>query len=244
MRFKRTTGKRTCKSLWVVCAAVVMTPVASWAAILVEEGLPNNPSYGFPTIPAPTSGDIGESATIAVVEGGVDAGSGPVSQLNDGLAQTSGAAPFNQHFWFNEGTVGKVQMTWASPISIAEVNTYTWHADNGQFNGRARQVYRLYGSSEAAPGVTDGDLAGVDWTFLGEVDTDDLFGGAGRPQQLAVNFSDAGGLGTFKHLLWRIEPPGSLGTFYGEFDVILVPEPATMFLFGIGTCIVLLRRRG
>lgn len=224
-----------------ITALIALAAALAWAgaqaAVLVEVGA-NNPSHTFPTLPPPSNADLGQSGTLSVVEGALNGNSGPVTVLNNGLAQDSvidccDIAPLpNGSAWIAEGTSGKIRLSFDAPKEINAVRTYSWFELAGQNNARAGQKYRLYGSAAAAPGVTDADLAGPDWSLLATVDSDAVTGtGASRPAQIASAVSAGGAaLGTFRHLLWDIDPVDGIGTFYGEFDVIAQATYAELVL--------------
>ncbi len=222
----------------------------------------------FPTIPAPSGTDLGQTGILSIVGGTVHPNSNPsVNILNDGLAQDGpvdccGATPNNPNgvtdsFFFTDTAPGKVRMDFAEAKNIAEVRAFSWFELTSQDNVRVGQLYDLYGSNAADPGNTDADLLDpAQWTLLGSINTDAQLGIGPRDYtQLASSVtSPTGSLGTYSHLLWHVRPLFanglnglSVSTFYSEFDVIeaasVIPEPATMSLLALAGAGMMMRRR-
>ena len=212
----------------------------------------NDASFTFASIPGPMADDLGEKATISMVQGSKYSASGDVDVLVDGTGGDSGTATDQSFFVGNGQAVGKILMSWDDAKWIREVRTFVWQDyTNDQ---RYPQVYELFGSLADNPGTGDADLAGGDWTLLAEIDSTDIFGYDGgsseiHPEQTAVSITGPGGvpLGTASHLLWRITLPdgGDQHAFYREFDVFAVPEPAGLTLIVLGSLLTvpMFRRR-
>ena len=108
-------------------------------------------------------------------------------------------------------------------MEIAEVNTYSWHA-----NSRGPQVYNLYVSDGTEPNFNASPdakthPAHVGWKLLASVDTRPKEGRLGG--QYGVNIrGKAGTLGKFRYLLFDAveaeydDPFGN--TFFSEIDVV------------------------
>jgi hypothetical protein len=202
------------------------------AAVLQYEAGSDNATFTFPSLRGPVAGDLGESATVtAVGPGSPHNASGPVGVLVDGTGGNDGADPTQNFFYLNANSpggssIGKVLMSWDEARPIGAVRTFSWQQYSNDL--RYPQYYKLYGSNAAAPGTADAALATPAWDLLAEVDSRGEFGFANNgssqthPRQTAVGIAgDSPLLGTYQHLLWRLETPGATQhTFMREFDVV------------------------
>jgi predicted alpha-1,2-mannosidase len=113
--------------------------------------------------------------------------------------------------WFDGP--GRMVMDLAAEVPVASVHTFSRHAGN-----RAPQRFVLY----AAPGATQPDAAtavpGKPWVRIATIDTSKL--GDGGKHGSSVTGIDGKAIGTYRWLLWVLEPNGNgQGTFFTEVDV-------------------------
>ena len=200
-------------------------------------------AFRFPTIEPPSSHDYADQsyghATIRVLRGKLGSGigsSGPVSVLLDGKGQSHQDAP-DQSAFFANNLSGAFLMDLGRAVSIAKINTYSWH-QNTTYNSqrhRAVQKYTLYGYAGDNLPPADGDVIDQGWVRLARVNSDDYFRVADpldRPSQQACSITAARGtIGRYRYLLWEVEPTvgwhtkETNNTFYGEFDVYADESP-------------------
>ncbi len=197
------------------------------------------PAFHFPTIEPPSDEDYVDAsqghATLRIVQGLLDAKSGPVTVLNDGHAQHDADSP-QESLFFGKDTCGRILMDLGTAVSVSKVNTYSWHKSRQEptIHSRAPQKYSLYGATGPSAPPTDGDLPARGWTLIARVNTD---GCSEQPREMdpsaqqGVSITAASGsLGHYRYLLWEVQPthsdhvPVSDSTFYGEFDVYGMPE--------------------
>lgn len=182
-----------------------------------------NHDFKFEHLPSPRKDDVGSKATLTMVDGDPDGGSGELSALTDGLLPMNEDDP-GANFYFKAGSMGgRFRMDFGRPIDVAQVVSYSWHT-----SARGPQLYKLYATDGSA---TDFDIApkrGVDpatrgWQFIATVSTIPKQGDDGG--QYAASISDSSGsLGKFRYLLFDCyvtELNDDWGnTFYSEIDVI------------------------
>ena len=176
----------------------------------------------YEQVPAPSGDDAATAAQFTSVAGVPVRPSDSADRLRDGHIQTSPDDPQNS-FFYEVGTVeGRLRIDLTRPVEVQRVNTYSWHKD-----GRAAQVYVLYGSLGNDPAFEPAPGLGVDpakrgWTRLAVVDTRNL--GPGGRHSVSVSRTDAATLGKFRYLLLEMFPTETRDrfghTFYGEIDVI------------------------
>jgi len=226
-----------------VLTLAILAPSAFSAVIVTTENMPyygqwndGDPVYTFTTLPDPSDVDFAEtadfSANVGVYGGGLD-------KLHDGLMPP-------RYGWDNPGDAAyydgdySITIDLGSAVAVAEVNTYSWHT-----NVRAPQKYDLYGSTN-----------GTDWTLIANVATG-LWDGTAwytyTPYEAhgdgvwgVSTTDDTGSLGTFRYLRFDISNATSeypYGAFFDEFDVNVIPEPATLSFLGLGLLAVAVRRR-
>ena len=167
----------------------------------------------------------GTGATISYVPGfarphgskptdDADAKARQLSKLADGEAAAS-ADDWAHSVWFDKHKVddketddGRLLVDLQKVVDVTRVNTFTWHAGY-----RSTQQYELFGSTaEQAPNATAADLAAAGWQHLAKVDSGTL----GEGDKHGVGISKAGGLGKWRHLLFKVS---SGSAFFSEIDV-------------------------
>ena len=198
-------------------------------------------AFRFPTIEPPSDRDYADRAagyaSIRLVRGALRAvsaiPSGAVGLLLDGRGQSAQDSPAESVFLDNNAA-GALLMDLGRAVSIAKINTFSWHQDRTPQNRvRAVQKFTLYGfDGETPPGV-DGDFEQAGWRQVARVNSDDFFRvmqPIDRPAQQACSITAArGAVGRYRYLLWAVEPTQSINplylnnTFYAEFDVYVEP---------------------
>ena len=155
--------------------------------------------------------------------------SGPPALLLDGRGQTAPDSPAESVF-FGPNDSGTLLLDLGRVITIAQINTYSWHQNQTAENRvRAVQKFTLFGFAGDAPPTFDGPPAEAGWVPIARVDSDDFFRvmqPIDRPAQQACAITGAqGSIGRYRYLLWVVEPTLSVtkpvldNTFYAEFDV-------------------------
>ena len=196
----------------------------------IEQG-DGTASFHFPTIAPPSGEDYADGsmgrATIRVAQGRLRTqarGSGPVSVLLDGIGQSHQDAPKESAF-FEDASGGSFLVDLGNAISVAKINTYSWHQHEilEEHRHRATQRFTLYGFEEdQLPDMTRPPRR-AGWTRIARVNTDEYFHVAEpleRPSQQACSITAARGeIGRFRYLLWVVHG----GTFFGELDVFGTP---------------------
>jgi hypothetical protein len=198
--------------------------VGAQPKVIIEHnrGPAANEKFIFKRVPSPARDDAGAKAEVTIVDADPDFNSGQISVLTDGLVPNGEDQP-RRNFFLNAGSGGgRLRFDLGSVIEIAQVNTYSWHA-----NSRGPQVYRLWASDGTAPNFIpepkgDVDPAVCGWKLLATVDTRSADPDGG---QYGVSISDSGGsLGKVRYLLFDLyvtEVADNFGnTFYSEIDVV------------------------
>jgi hypothetical protein len=203
----------------------------------IESG-DETPAFRFPTIEPPSDRDAADQAqgraSIRVVKGELGAtkvdGSAPPQALLDGHAQTRPDSP-DESVYFANNVNGMLLLDLSRAISIARINSYSWHR-NWKFadrRERAVQKFTLYGFAGDQPPPTDGRLTESGWTLIARVNSDEFFRVAApsdRPAQQACSVTGAhGAVGRYRFLLWELQATqgpdttDTNATFYGEIDI-------------------------
>jgi hypothetical protein len=142
----------------------------------------------------------------------------------------------------NGDTIVRYKIDLGEAVEIGEVNSYAY----GDSGGRSQQYFTLYGSTTDTTSWDESDA--ITWTAIASVDTRGLSGGDSYGVTSIYNDDDAA-IGTYRELMWVTAYSNQNGTdyestIYKEFDVVAIPEPATLGLisaFGLG--MVFVRRR-
>jgi hypothetical protein len=194
--------------------------------IVIEHntGADANAAFHFKNIPAPSKTDAATKAKLELVVGRRDSNGTQLAALTDGILPTGQDEP-SSNFFFAAGTDGgRIRMDLGSTMEIAEINSYSWHA-----NSRGPQVYNVYVAEGTEAGFNPSPdakthPAHVGWKLLASVDTRPRDGGR-LGGQYGVNIRrKAGTLGKFRYLLFDAveaeydDPFGN--TFFSEIDVV------------------------
>jgi hypothetical protein len=180
-------------------------------------------AFKFKNVPSPSRDDAATKATLTIVDAEPDPNSGHVSVLTDGLLPDSEDQPRKNFFLIAGSGGGRLQMDLGGVMAIAQVNSYSWHA-----NSRGPQVYRLWASDGADPNFNAEPKANINpatcgWKLIATVDTRSAEDDGG---QYGVGITDASGsVGKFRYLLLDLyvtEVADNFGnTFYSEIDVVV-----------------------
>jgi hypothetical protein len=175
--------------------------------------------FKFKNIPAPAKDDSAANARLTLIDGDLDAGSATLAALVDGRLPQDEDEPGANVYFRAGGSGGRFRMDFATPIDIAQVNSYSWHS-----NSRAPQLYKLYGSDGSDPKFNPDPKRGVDpasqgWKLIALVSTLPEKGDDGG--QYAASVSN---VGKYRYLLFDCyvtELYDNWGnTFYSEIDVV------------------------
>lgn len=223
------------KMLCTFGAGLMMAGLANASVISAYEF---STSESFTTLPGVAANDLAYGVT-AERDPAVSGGNFTVS-LTDGL-YGSGFGNNIPNQTTEAASVVRYKIDLGSAQEIGAVNSYAY-GDNG---GRSKQNFSLYGCVTDTESWDEGEAV---WTLIATVDTTGVTDTASYG---ATSIYDDGGaaLGTYRELMW-VTSYGNLNgtayesTIYKEFDVIAVPEPATLgLLAAFGGGILFIRRR-
>jgi hypothetical protein len=201
---------------------VLLLPLLFLDARFIFDHNPNSVAsreFKFKNIASPVKDDAAASAKLALIDGDLDQGAADLSALVDGRLPNDEDEPAANVFFRAGSSGGRFRMDFANPIEIAQVNTYSWHA-----NSRGPQLYKLYAAAGSDPKFNAAPKRGVDpascgWKFIALVSTLPDSGDGGG--QYAASVSD---VGKYRYLLFDCyvtELYDNWGnTFYSEIDVI------------------------
>jgi hypothetical protein len=210
----------------LLCQILLAPGVNDEVNIVIERntGADATAAFHFKSVLAPSKADAATKAKLELVVGRRDGNGAPLAALTDGLLPTGQDEPAT-NFFFAAGTDGgRFRLDLGSSTEIAEVNTYSWHA-----NSRGPQVYNLYVAEGTEPGFNPAPdakthPAHVGWKLLASVDTRPKEGGRLGGQYGVSIRGKAGTLGKFRYLLFDAveaeydDPFGN--TFFSEIDVV------------------------
>ena len=175
--------------------------------------------FKFKNIASPAKDDAAANAKLTLIDGDLDQGSAELAALVDGRLPHDEDEPGSNVYFRAGSSGGRFRMDFATPIDIAQVNTYSWHP-----NSRGPQLYKLYASDGSDPKFNPDPKRGIDpasqgWKFIALVSTLPEQGDDGG--QYAASVSN---VGKYRYLLFDCyvtELYDNWGnTFYSEIDVI------------------------
>ena len=212
------------RALFIIVMAISLTPFGD-VKVEIEHNANRTASrnYNFNSIPSPKKDDAASKATLTLIDGPVDGGSGELTALVDGMLPTNEDDP-GANLYFRAGsTGGRFRMDFRSPLDISQVVSYSWHS-----NSRGPQLYKLYGAEGSEANLDLAPKRGVDpatsgWKFIALVNTIPKQGDDGG--QYAASVTDSSGsLGRYRYLMFDCyvtELSDNWGnTFYSEMDVV------------------------
>jgi hypothetical protein len=175
--------------------------------------------FKFKNIASPAKDDAAANAKLTHIDGDLDQGSAELAALVDGRLPQDEDEPGSNVYFRAGSSGGRFRMDFTTSIEIAQVNTYSWHA-----NSRGPQLYKLYAADGSDPKFNPDPKRGVDpstcgWKLIALVSTLPEQGDDGG--QYAASVSN---IGKYRYLLFDCyvtELYDNWGnTFYSEIDVI------------------------
>lgn len=184
------------------------------------------PDSPYQVVPPPAAGDAASGVRFTLVDGVLRSGdgAGTLQVLHDGKTPTSEDSPPEVAFFEWATLEGRFSVDLGTSLAVTAINTYSWHSHD-----RAPQVYKVYGSDGSAEGFDaspkiGANPAGCGWALVATVDTRPQTGPPGGRYGVSISSDSAGGLGTYRYLLFLVfatETQDDWGhTFYGEVDVV------------------------
>jgi len=184
--------------------------------------------FRFPSIVPPSSqdyADISQGFASASVGRGL-LRSRPNWTVNpksilDGSGQTNQDSPRESVFFENDVKNGSLLIDLGKAISIAKINSYSWHQHNRipEHNDRAQQKFTLFGWPDRELPSLEIPAAESRWVRIARVNSEQFFHVKqldNRPSQQACSiFASKGEIGEYRYLLLEVNGP----TFFGEIDV-------------------------
>ena len=184
--------------------------------------------FRFPTIIPPSNqdyADISQGFASASVGRGI-LRSRPNWTVNpksilDGSGQTNQDSPQESVFFENDVKNGSLLIDLGKAISIAKINSYSWHQHNRipEHNDRAQQKFTLFGWPDKELPNLEVPARESGWVRIARVNSEQFFHVKqldNRPSQQACSiFASKGEIGEYRYLLLEVNGP----TFFGEIDV-------------------------
>jgi len=193
-----------------------LTPLAALLSAVRSERSDGD-YFQMKKIPAPAVNDAGREAKFKVVGGTADRNSAPVVVFNDGKIPRGEDDPSRNFFFGQASKGGLILADLGKSMEVDSVASYSWH-----FSTRAAQRYALYGTMAEEPEIPKwpGEPKG-DWKLIDKVDTSDAKAGQ---HGVMISNEEGKSLGTFRHLLFAVQPNRSKGhfreTFFSEIDIL------------------------
>lgn len=179
--------------------------------------------FAFEGIKSPSATDVGGMAELSVLSGRIDANSGGLECLNDGVTPSKSDEPARNFFIENRrGNLSRVRFDLMKPIEVQEIRTYSWHP-----NVRSPQVFRVYGATDEV--LTKKDLKDDDtptdfgWQQIASVDSRESGESLGGQYATSIQAKNDESLGKFRYVLFEILPTSdrsrNAATFFSEIDI-------------------------
>ena len=186
---------------------------------------PQRPGSSVPPI---ADGDAGKDAVFSFVYGRSPGQSRDLGMLNDGHGGSDD--PSSLVKIGPESLEGRIRVDLARTIDVAQINTYSSHAQGGPH----AQLYKVYASDGLSAGFNAAPGHGIDpvtcgWTHIATVDTRALLDDADRRSTAAGQLGASirgidGSLGKYRHLLFVIfataTAEGASHTPWSEIDIV------------------------
>jgi hypothetical protein len=143
------------------------------------------------------------------------------NSILDGSGQTNQDSPRESVFFENDVKNGSLLIDLGKAISIAKINSYSWHQHNSipQHNDRAQQKFTLFGWPDQELPDLEVPATESGWVRIARVNSEHFFHVKqldNRPSQQACSiFASKGEIGDYRYLLLEVNGP----TFFGEIDV-------------------------
>src|SRR5262249_12718203 len=138
-------------------------------------GIDANSIFKFKHVPSPARDDAAAKAKLTLIVGRKDGDSAELNALTDGFFPGGADEPDANFFFASATDGGRIRIDLESITAIAQVNTYSWHADT-----RGPQIYNLFAADGSDPKFNPAPDAKTDpatcgWKLVATVDT--------RPEQ-------------------------------------------------------------
>lgn len=225
-----TTPSRPANLFAAIIAGALLTPSLSLAATLKVESAFSEKDSDFrvePVVP-PSTNDAAKDAKFTIIDGRPARRRGdPTAVLHDGRVPSE-AEERGQNFSFEEATGGRIVVDLGKPISIKEINTYSWHPE-----ARGPQNYELFAAKGDEANFSDSpkrptDPTTASWVSLTKVNTTEK--GKGGQHLVSIRNTETGPVGEYRYLLFDIQPATAgepmTNTTFNEIDVVDANGPA------------------
>lgn len=185
--------------------------------------------FTFENVPLPADNDATASARFTLADGAPDRNSGRLETLYDGRVPLNDDDPAHNFFFQAGSDGGRLVIDLNRSLSLAYIASFSWHRGS-----RGPQVYTLFAADGLAPAFQRDPRRGTDpalcgWKRLARVDTRPTDGTEGGGQHGVAVRAPSGALGTFRYLLFDIEPTqrrDAFGhTFFSEIDIVEAGGP-------------------
>lgn len=224
---------RLCRLAVAAATALVLSAPIGGAQVkvIMEHNAGDNALavFQFKTVPPPARNDAATDAIFSLADGRQDNNGGSLDRLHDGQTPSGEDEP-GENFFFRAGTDGgRILVDLGKAIDIAQINTYSWHA-----NTRGPQVYTLFASTGEGDEVNLRPAKGTDpvtcgWKRIARVDSRPKEGSGGGQHGVCIT-EGHNPIGRWRYLLFdieRTEDRDAFGnTFYSEIDVVDRHGPA------------------
>jgi len=211
-----------------VAITLLLLSVSTQAQIKIivnhNTGADSTSAFVFKNVASPVKDDVASTAKRTLVDGALDGNGAGLAALVDGVLPGEEDEPAKNLFFAAGTGGGRIRMDFGRLLEIAQVNSYSWHA-----NARGPQVYAIWASDASDAKFNAAPKAKIDprscgWKLITVIDT--------RPErmeddggQYGVSVSDTTGvLGKYRYLLFDlfvVETADEYGnTFYSEIDVV------------------------
>jgi hypothetical protein len=211
-------------SLLAASALLAASPTLHAEATVAKGHATSDAGFKFAKVPTPAVNDAAAKATLTLIDGQADRGSGALTVLTDGKIPANQDSPRENFFFAMNTAGGRIGMDLGGVIAVKSIGSYSWHA-----GGRGPQVYAVHAADGTAKDFNAApkkgtDPASVGWKLVTKVDTRLKEGNGGGQHGVEIANQDGKPLGEFRHLLFDVaktadaDPHGN--TFFSEIDVV------------------------